>query len=246
VKLAGKVALVTGAGVRVGKEIALALADEKMRVIVHYNNSAPAAEETAQEITAQGGEALLLRADLRSKMQIDELVKAALTHWGQIDLLINNAAVYYKTPFAELTPAEWDHIMDVNLRAPFLCSLIIGQKMKAQGEGKIINIADWAADRPYSDYLPYCVSKAGLVALTKALAKALAPQVQVNAISPGAVLLAEDFPAQTRQLAIEHTLVKRLGKPMDVVAAVLFLAAGSDFITGSNIIIDGGRSIYSI
>ncbi|MEW6733667.1 MAG: SDR family oxidoreductase [Acidobacteriota bacterium] len=245
-ELEGKVALITGGAARLGRHIALTLATHGMRVIIHYNNSRSAALDICDEITALAGECRLLQADLRSKMQIDEMVSQSLKFWDRVDLLVNNAAVYYKTPFKELSSTEWDHIMDVNLRGPFLCSLTFGQQMQIQGGGKIINIADWSAERPYADYLPYCVSKAGLIALTKGLAKALAPSVQVNAISPGAVLLPADFPEQTKEQVIEHTLVKKLGSPEDVSAAVIFLAAGSDFITGANIVIDGGRLIYGL
>jgi NAD(P)-dependent dehydrogenase (short-subunit alcohol dehydrogenase family) len=239
----GKIALVTGAAARVGREIALALAGRGMRVIVHYNNSQTEAEATRAEISVLGGECFLVKADLRSKAEIDEMARVALAQWGAIDLLVNNAAIYFKTPFAELTVEAWDQFIDVNLRATFLCSQIFGLAMKARGSGKIINIADWAVDRPYGDYLPYCVSKAGVITLTKGLARALAPEVQVNAISPGAVLLSDDYPADRKERAIAHTLVKHLGKPGDIASAVCFLAE-SDFITGINIVIDGGRLIY--
>lgn len=243
VELEGKVALITGGAMRVGRQIALALATRGMKIIIHYNNSHAAALEAADEIAAQGEECRLVQADLRSKLQIDEMARGALEHWGRVDVLVNNAAVYYKTPFDELSTAEWDHVMDVNLRGPFLCSLTFGRHMKELGGGKIVNIADWSAERPYADYLPYCVAKAGVITLTKALAKALAPTVLVNAVSPGAVMLPDDFPEQAKQLAIEHTLVKHLGKPEDIAAAVCFLAE-SEFITGTNIVVDGGRLIY--
>src|SRR5262249_48292018 len=151
---------------------------------------------------------------------------------------------YYKTPLKSLSIEDWDHTMDVNLRGVFLCSIGFGKKMKARGAGRIINIADWSVERPYAEYLPYCVSKAGVSALTKALAKTLAPEVQVTCISPGAILLREDTPVKTVERALEHTLVKRLGAPDDIADAVLFLATCSDFITGTNITIDGGRLLY--
>lgn len=243
-QLEGKAALITGGAARIGKQIALKLASQKMRVIIHYNQSRNDALTTCNEIGSIGADAWPVFADLRSKQSVDEMESAVLERYDQIDLLINNAAVYYKTPLEKLSIEDWDHIMDVNLRGAFLCSIGIGKRMKAQGSGRIINIADWSFDRPYADYLPYCVSKAGVVSLTKALAKTLAPEVQVNCISPGAILMQEGLPAEVCEKAKEHTLVKRLGEPSDIAEAVLYLASCSEFITGANIMIDGGRLLY--
>ncbi|MBL8149535.1 MAG: SDR family oxidoreductase [Blastocatellia bacterium] len=245
-ELNGKVALVTGGALRLGRAIALALAKEGVFVVVHYNRSEAAALETAAQVKSLGVGSKAIRADLRSKMQIDELVRLSLEEFSRVDILVNNAAIYYKTPVEEFMVKQWDEIMDVNLRAPVLCAIEFGRRMKEQGFGKIINIADWSAERPYADYLSYCVSKAALIAATKSLAKALAPEVQVNAISPGAVLMAEECTEESRRLAAEHTLTKHLGDPSDVAKAVVFLASSSDFITGTNIVIDGGRLIYGI
>ena len=236
-ELETKVALITGGATRVGRGIAIALATQGMRVIIHYNKSKSAALETSDEIALQGEECRLVQADLRSKMQVDELLQTALQHWGRVDLLVNNASLHTRTPFSELSPTEWDQVMDVNLRGTFLCSLAFGRQMKTQGGGKIINIADWAAEHPSADYLPYCVSKAGVIALTKALARALAPTVQVNCISPGAILMPEHFSEKESDHPADPALEKRICSPDDIVAALLFLASGSDNITGTNIVI---------
>ncbi|MEI6082901.1 MAG: SDR family oxidoreductase [Verrucomicrobiota bacterium] len=240
-KLTGKTALVTGAGKRIGREIALALAKRGANIIVHYNTSAAEARQVVAEIKALGVDALAVKADQAKARQVAAAVAKARRYFGHIDILVASAAVYERTPFAKLTEADWDFHIDANLKGPFLFSLEVGKQMKRPG--KIILFADWAAVRPYQHYLPYLVSKAGIICLTKALAKELAPRVQVNAIAPGPVLLPEDFtPQQTRQV-IQATVVKRLGSPQDIVNSVLFLIEGSDFITGHTLMVDGGRLI---
>lgn len=234
--LAGKTALVTGAGKRVGREIALALARRGANVVVHYNTSAAEARQVVREVKALGVEAFCVKADQTSARQ----VRAAVRKAGRIDVLVASAAVFQRTPFAKLSEQDWDFHLDANLTGPFLFALEAGKKMKT---GKMIFFADWAAMRPYRNYLPYLVSKAGIICLAKTLAKELAPRVQVNAIAPGPVLLPEDFPATERRKVVNATLVKRLGSPQDIVNAVLFLLEGSDFITGHVLVVDGGRLI---
>ncbi len=242
--LTGKTVLVTGAAKRVGREIALALARRGANIIVHYNTSAPEARRVVAEIKALGVDAIAVRANQASEAQVRAAVGQALRHFRQIDVLINSAAVYVKTPFDRVTEQEWDFHMNANLKGPFLFAREVGRHMKANGvAGKIINFADWAAMRPYRHYLPYLVSKAGIVCLTKALAKELAPKIQVNAIAPGPVLLPPDFTAKEKRAVAEATLVKRIGSPEDVVAAVLYLLEGGDFVTGHVLVVDGGRLV---
>ena len=240
--LSGKTALVTGAGKRIGREIALALARRGANIVVHYNTSAAAARRVVKEIKALGVDAIAVKADQSNARQVRAAVAQARRHFGTLDILIASAAVFKRTPFAKLTEADWDFHIDANLKGPFLFALEVGRQMRA---GKIILFADWAAMRPYRNYLPYLVSKAGIICLTKALAKELAPNVQVNAIAPGPVLLPDDFPAAEKRKVIESTLVKRLGTPQDIVNSVLFLLEGSDFITGHVLVVDGGRLIGS-
>jgi NAD(P)-dependent dehydrogenase (short-subunit alcohol dehydrogenase family) len=242
-KLRGKTALVTGAGKRIGREIALALAKRGANIVVHYNTSAAEARHVVAEIQALGVNALAVRADQSKSRQVAAAVAKARRHFGRIDILVASAAVYKRTPFANLTEADWDFHIDANLKGPFLFALEVGKQMKRPG--KIVLFADWAAVRPYRHYLPYVVSKAGVICLAKALAKELAPRVQVNAIAPGPVLLPEDFPASERRKVIDSTLVKRLGSPLDIVNSVLFLLEGSDFITGHTLMVDGGRLLGS-
>ncbi len=242
-KLSGKTALVTGAAKRVGREIALGLARRGANIVVHYNTSAADARRVVAEIKALGVDALAVKADQASAREVRAAVAKAAKHFGGIDVLVVSAAVFHRTPFDTLTESDWDVHIDANLKGPFLFALEVGRRMRA---GKIILFADWAAIRPYRNYLPYLVSKAGIICLTKALAKELAPGVQVNAIAPGPVLLPADFPASEKRKVIESTLVKRVGSPQDIVNSVLFLIEGSDFITGHVLVVDGGRLISGI
>jgi NAD(P)-dependent dehydrogenase (short-subunit alcohol dehydrogenase family) len=242
--LQGKTAFVTGAGKRVGREIALGLARRGANVVVHYNTSAAPARKVVGEIKALGVDAIAVKANQANARQVRAAVAKAVKHFGTIHILVNSAAVYEKTPFGKLTEHDWDFHIDANLKGPFLFALEVGRHMlKKKVAGKIVNFADWAAFRPYRHYLPYLVSKAGVVCLTKALAKELAPGVQVNAVAPGPVLLPPDFSEADTQKVVDATLVKRIGSPADVVNAVLFLVEGGDFITGHTLVVDGGRLI---
>jgi pteridine reductase len=236
--LSGKTVLVTGAAKRVGREVALALARRGANIVVHYNTSAADARRVVAEIKQIGVDAIAVKADQSNARQVRAAVKKA----GKIDVLVASAAVFERTPFKTLTEAHWDCHIDANLKGPFLFALEVARQMKT---GKMIFFADWAAMRPYRNYLPYLVSKAGIVCLTKVLAKELAPGIQVNAIAPGPVLLPADFPEAERCKVIDATLVKRLGSPQDIVNSVLFLLEGSDFITGHVLVVDGGRLIGS-
>jgi pteridine reductase len=244
VNLAGKIALVTGAARRIGREIALGLARRGAHVVVHYNSSVAEARSAVAQIKRLGVDAVAVRANQASSRQVCAAVARALKHFGRIDVLVNSAAVYEKTPWNTLSERDWDYHIDANLKGPFLFALEVGRHMKRRGgPGKIINFADWAGIRPYANYLPYCVSKAGVICLTKSLANALGPAVQVNAVAPGPVLLPEDCTEADKRAIITATVVKRLGSPQDVVNAVIFLIEGSDFITGHTLVVDGGRLI---
>ncbi|MBI1748519.1 MAG: SDR family oxidoreductase [Acidobacteria bacterium] len=242
-ELNGKIALVTGAARRVGKVIALTLARGGAHVAITYNHSEKEARATVAEIEALGVRCLALQVNLSQSGAVDKMAALALERFGRVDILVNNAAVFLRTPLATLREADWDDTMNANLKGPFLTARAFGQRMVKQGSGKIINIGDWAGVRPYVDYIPYCVSKAGVIALTKNLALALAPQVQVNCVCPGPVLPPEEYSEADRAEIIAATPLKRLGSPTDIAAAVLFLIEGSDFITGSILMVDGGRLI---
>jgi pteridine reductase len=239
--LQGKVALVTGAGKRVGQAIALALAEQGTAIAIHYRSSRTGAEEAAARIISQRGRAQIFGAELEHVDEIERMVTSVIEAFGRLDVLVNSASVFYRKPLEELTERDWDLNLNTNLKAPFFLSKFAGAAMRSQGAGKIINIGDWAGIRPYNNYLPYTVSKSGLIGLTRALAKALAPEVQVNCVALGPVMPPDDYgPEEIERLRLA-TLTKTLGSPGDVARAVLFLCEGTDFATGSTLMLDGGR-----
>jgi pteridine reductase len=240
-ELKGRVALVTGAGKRVGRAIAMALAERGATIAIHYRSSRTEAEEGVARIAARGGRAQAFAADLENVAAIEQMVAQALAAFGRIDVLVNCASVFYRKPLEELTEHDWDVNLDTNLKAPFFLAKFAGAAMRRQGAGKIVNIGDWAGIRPYNNYLPYTVSKAGLIGLTRALAKALAPQVQVNCVALGPVMPPEDYDAAEIERLKQATLTKTLGSPEEVARAVLYLCEGTDFATGSTLMLDGGR-----
>jgi NAD(P)-dependent dehydrogenase (short-subunit alcohol dehydrogenase family) len=242
-RLTGSVALVTGGAIRVGKAIALELAARGADVAITYRTSAPEAETTAAEIQAHGVRAMALRCDQRDPDQVAAASQEVETTLGPIDLLVNNAAIFNRTPWPTATLEDWDAHLEVNLRGPWLFCQAIGPGMKARGRGVILNLVDIAADRPYTAYLPYSVSKAGLVALTEGLARVLAPEVRVNGIAPGTVHWPEGYPEEEKAALLRKTPLHRAGSPQDIAAAALFLVEGSDFITGAILPVDGGHRL---
>lgn len=242
-ELSGKTALVTGAAKRVGREISLELAKRGVKAIgLHYRNSEADAKKTADEIRALGAACDVFKADLSDAGQTLNLAQKVWTHFGTVDILVNNASLYYKTPISRVTESDWDSLVDANLKGPFLLSKEIGTRMAEKNGGKIINIADWSGLRPYKDFGAYCVSKAGLIALTKTLARDLAPKVQSNAVAPGPILPPEDMTENEKESIAKTTALGRWGHPRDVAYAVGFLIE-SDFINGTVLVVDGGRSI---
>jgi NAD(P)-dependent dehydrogenase (short-subunit alcohol dehydrogenase family) len=211
-------------------------------VIVHYYASERKAREVVFLIEEAGQQTVALRADLSQSQQVEALIRESLSAFGRIDVLVNNAAVFYRTPFPDVSEEDWDKHLDLNLKGVFLCCKTVAPTMLAQGSGHIINIADVAGMRPWADYLPYSVSKAGVVALTQGLAKALAPTIQVNAVAPGTVLFPESFSEEEKEKVRAVIPLGREGTPEDVARTVAFLAE-SDFITGAVIPVDGGRLV---
>lgn len=239
--LPGKVGLVTGAARRVGRALAVALARERMRVVVHYHASAAEAEDTLRMITELGVEGHLVRADLREPGEPERLVQEAAAHFGELDVLVNSAAVMLRTPFGKVSVADWDDMFALNLRATFFATQAAAAVMRDRG-GVVVNIADLAAFETWPAYVPHGISKAGVVQLTRALARVLAPTVRVNAIAPGAVLLPAGWDETDAEKIAGTTPLRRIGSPDDVVSALLYLLR-ADFVTGETLIVDGGRRI---
>ncbi len=239
-ELAGKVALVTGGGRRLGRAIAAALGGREMSVAIHYNESASGAEELRDELRAAGGAAEVFSADLRDPHAARALPERVVSRMGQLDVLVNSAAIMVKASFAETTPAMWDDIFALNLRAGFFCAQGAAVALRAAG-GKIINMADLGGLEPWAGYAAHSISKSGVVMLTRLLSVALAPEVTVNAIAPGAVLLPEQWNAEAAEHLKRSTPLKRLGAPSDIVSAVLYLLEGGDYVTGETLVVDGGR-----
>jgi len=241
-ELEGKVALVTGAAKRLGRSLALALAERGAELAVHYHASEREAHELLAQLKRAGGKPVAVPGDISRAADVERIVEAAMQAFGRIEILVNSAAIFYRTPFATLTEADWDRVLGVNLKGPFLLCRRVGEIMLRQGRGKILNLADIGGMKVWAEYLPYSVSKAGLIALTQGLAKALAPAVQVNAIAPGTVLLPEDTPPEERDRAIRRIPLARLGSPEDIVRAALYLLE-SDFVTGEVLSVDGGQRL---
>jgi pteridine reductase len=242
-ELRGKVALVTGGGRRVGRALALALADRGGTVAVHYNESEKGARDVAASIGKRGGRAEIFGADLTDPAAPASLIQDVVRKLGSLDVLINSAAVMLRTPFGEVDAGVWDQIFALNLRAPFFLAQAAAPHLR-RGHGAIVNIADLAAFETWPGYVPHGLTKSGIVHMTKALARLLAPEVRVNAVAPGTVLLPDDWTDADRERLDKTTPLKRQGSPDDVAAAMLFLL-DADYITGETIIVDGGRHIRS-
>jgi pteridine reductase len=241
VELRDRVALVTGAGRRVGRALAVALGGQGMRVAAHYHASDRGARETAELIRKAGGMPTLVSADLTRKDAPAELVRDVLTELGGLDVLINSSAVMERTPLGSITAEQWDAMMALNLRAPFLLAQAAAPHLE-RAHGAIVNIADLAAFETWPAYIPHGISKAGVVYMTRALARTLAPNVRVNAVAPGAVLLPDGWTEDDAAKLRETTPLARLGSPDDVVGAMLYFLQ-SDYVTGETLIVDGGRHV---
>jgi NAD(P)-dependent dehydrogenase (short-subunit alcohol dehydrogenase family) len=240
-ELTGKVALVTGGAVRVGRTIALALAAAGADVAIGYRRSAAEARDAVGELSACGVRAVAIAADIGKPPEARRLVRETVARLGRLDVLVNNAAIFAHTPFAETTPAQFDRIIAVNVRGAFFCAQAAARAMGRRG-GRIINLADVGAVRAWPGYIPYGISKAGIVMLTKGLAAALAPAIQVNAVGPGVVLLPKGFRSERAQRLADRVPMKRHGEPADVAAAVQFFATCPEYITGQVLFVDGGAT----
>jgi len=236
------VVLITGAAIRVGRAIAMELARKGAKISFSYYLDDEPWKETLSEIKGLCGDCLATQTEIRSATEVNRLVKKTVDHFGRIDVLINNASVWLKSPILEITEDEWDLAFDINLKGPFLVSQAVAPYMIQQGEGVILNITDLSTFQTWPEYAHHAASKAGLVSLTKSMAVELAPEIRVNAIAPGTVLLPDDHTPEKRDWAEEKSVLKRIGSPDDVARLATFLI-NNDFITGSVYFVDGGRSL---
>ena len=239
-ELRGRVALVTGAGRRLGRELARALAERGMTLAIHHHASSEGAEELRAEVGAAGARAECFAADLTDARAARALPGRVVDAFGRLDVLVNSAAVMHRLDFEHTTPDQYDAILDLNLRSVFFCTQGAAAALQS-ARGRIVNIADLAGLQPWPGFAAHSVSKAAVIMLTKVLARSLAPEVTVNAIAPGAVLVPEEYDAEERERLARATPLGRLGSPRDVVGAMLYLLEAGDFVTGEVLTVDGGR-----
>jgi glucose 1-dehydrogenase len=243
-ELKDKVALITGSAKRVGKALALALAEQGCHMVIHYGRSAEAAEETVAEIAVKGVKVWAISADLNDEAAVGTIVPFALEQAGRLDILVNSASIFPPEDFLNADSATWDRNMMVNLKAPFLLSQAFARARSKDQPGKIINLLDAVAMRPQNHHFSYTISKVGLAGLTKAMAHALAGRnIQVNGIALGAILPnVNDEPALFERMA-KRIPARRTGSPEEVVKTMLYLLRDADYVTGEIIRVDGGRHL---
>lgn len=243
VELRGKVALVTGSAHRVGKVIALELAKHGVHQVIHYHGSAEQAEETLQEVRALGVDAISVRADQSDPTEVDMLFNTLRAHFGRLDILVNSAATFQRADLMTLSLEDWQHTLNINLTGPFLCTQRAAALMREGGQGGvIINIADIGGLKGWVNYPHHSVSKAGLLMLTRVAARALAPDIRVNAVVPGAVLQPPNYSNEQWKKSTQPIPIGHPGTAEDVARAVVYLAS-EDYLTGTVLTVDGGEHI---
>jgi NAD(P)-dependent dehydrogenase (short-subunit alcohol dehydrogenase family) len=240
-KLQGRVALVTGAGKRLGRAVALRLAEEGADVAVHYGKSGGAAGDIVREIEALGRRAAAFGAELTNVTSIRTMIGAVATHFGGLDILINSAANFLETKFSETTEEIWDGSLDTNLKAPFFCAQAAAPYLGKSAKGVVINFADIGGLLGWKEFLPHSVSKAGVIMMTRILAKELAPAVRVNAIAPGTITMPGDPPEWEADF-VQRAPLKKSGRTTDITDAVMYLVT-AEFVTGHVLVVDGGRTL---
>jgi len=239
-EIKGKKAFITGGARRIGKHLAEKLAEDGADIVIHYRTSEKEVKKLAEKIKNLGRKVYVIKADLEDSQQVERMAYSVLEEFGTVDILINNASVYYPSVFFKTDILDLDRFYAVHVKAPFLLSKIFGEKMYNQKSGRIINIADYSGLRPYRNFTAYSVSKGAMLTLTKALAKELAPYVLVNAVLPGPIVPAEGIEDENKPL--EKTVLKRWGGEKEVYKAVKYLIE-TDFTTGAFIPVEGGRLI---
>jgi pteridine reductase len=240
-KLVGRVALVTGAAKRLGRAVSLRLAEQGADVAVHYGNSKDDALSLVEEIRNMGRRSSAFSADLRNIPAIQPLVDNVAKEFGRLDILINNAANFVEAKFGQTTEATWNASLDTNLKAPFFCAQAAAPYLAKSGHGVIINFADIGGLLGWKEFLPHSISKAGVILMTRTLAKELGPSVRVNAIAPGTITMPGD-PPEWQENFVKLAPLQRTGTPQDIADAVLYLLS-AEFVTGHVLIVDGGRTL---
>jgi NAD(P)-dependent dehydrogenase (short-subunit alcohol dehydrogenase family) len=241
-ELPGKVAIVTGGAVRLGHALSLSLAREGLRVAVHYNASAGPAEETVAEIHKMGGLAVPIQGDLSRFGETSSLLARTVDLLGDVDILVNSAAIFEPADLAQTTEVLWDRQFAINLKAPFFLSQAFASHIGHEQQGHIVNIADWRGLKPDTGYLAYSLTKAGIMTMTEGLALALAPNIQVNAIAPGAILPPPGRDQAYLDRLAEEIPVGRVGSPSEIAKTLIYLLK-SDFVTGQTVFVTGGQHL---
>jgi pteridine reductase len=237
--------LITGAAKRIGAACARLLHSEGCNVILHYRSSKQAALELCYELNQMRPDsAYMMQANLLNMDELEALTREACMAWGRIDVLVNNASSFYPTAVADVTEQQWDELMGSNLKAPFFLAKLLAETL-VNNRGCIINIVDIHAERGLMGYPVYSIAKAGLVAMTKILAKEFGPDVRVNGVAPGAILWPDnDLTEQERQEILQRVALRRNGEPADIANAVWFLIKDADYMTGQILTVDGGRTLF--
>jgi 3-oxoacyl-[acyl-carrier protein] reductase/pteridine reductase len=237
--LEGQVALVTGAAKRIGRSIALRLAADGAGVAVNYKTSKGDAESLVRELRAGGCKASAIGADVSKRAEVERMFADVEREFGRLDVLVNNAGMFFPAKFENLMDEQWNRIMDTNLKSQFLCAQLAAPMMKRQGRGRIINLSSLGGLLAWPAYTHYCVSKAGSIMLTRCLARALGPEILVNSVAPGTIQFPGEAPDEEY---IRRVPLHRTGTGDDIAGAVAYLAT-ADFVTGQVIVVDGGRAL---
>lgn len=241
--LRGQAALVTGAGRRIGREIALTLARSGADVIVNYSQSRAEAEATVLKIRALGVRSFAVRADVSRPLHVQRMFGVVDRKWGRLDILINNAGIFFPVRWDRLTEDDWERVLGTNLKGAFFCAQEAAKLMQRQKRGCIVNISSLGGLKAWPDYIHYCSSKAGMIMMTRCLARALAPKIRVNSIAPGTVLFPGEKRGRLIRRVIRATPLQKAGRPEDIAAMVLYLVSRGRFITGQVFAVDGGQSV---
>lgn len=237
--LEGRVALVTGGAKRIGRSIVERLAEEGADVVINYASSKPEAESLVSEVRKLGRRALAVPANVSIKQEVQQMFQKIEGEFSRLDILVNNAGVFFAADFLDLTEQQWDAIMSTNLKAQFLCAQAAAPLLKRSGHGRIINISSLGGMLPWPKFTHYCVSKAGVIMLTRCLARALAPEILVNSVAPGTIQFPGEEPDEDY---IRRAPLHRTGKGSEIADAVFFFAT-TEFVTGQILAVDGGRSL---